>query len=83
MAEGGENINGEQEMSASTGGNILGDIAKYVDIEIGKICVHFGKMKTNFAWGIFGLKLQQNISLAVEYKHYLYVMYIIIQVSQF
>jgi hypothetical protein len=24
MAEGGENINGEQEMLASTGGNILG-----------------------------------------------------------
>jgi hypothetical protein len=26
MAEGGENMNGEQEMSASAGGNILGDI---------------------------------------------------------
>jgi hypothetical protein len=27
MAEGGENINGEEEMSA--GGNILGDIGKF------------------------------------------------------
>jgi hypothetical protein len=32
MAEGGENINGEQEMSASAGGNIFGDIGKFVDI---------------------------------------------------
>jgi hypothetical protein len=32
MAEGRENINGEQEMSASAGGNILGVIGKFVDI---------------------------------------------------
>jgi hypothetical protein len=32
MAEGGKNINGEHEMSASAGGNILGDIGKFVDI---------------------------------------------------
>jgi hypothetical protein len=38
MAEGRENINGEEELSA--GGNILGDIGKCV--EIGKIYVHFG-----------------------------------------
>jgi hypothetical protein len=35
MAEGGENINGEQEMSDSAGGNILGDIDKFVDIKLG------------------------------------------------
>jgi hypothetical protein len=29
---GGENINGEQEMSSSTGGNIPGDIGKIVNI---------------------------------------------------
>jgi hypothetical protein len=32
LVEGGENINSEQEISASTGGNILGDIGKFVDI---------------------------------------------------
>jgi hypothetical protein len=32
MAECGENINGEQEMSASAGGNILGDVGKFIDI---------------------------------------------------
>jgi hypothetical protein len=31
-AEGGANINGEQEMSASAGSNILGDTGKFVDI---------------------------------------------------
>jgi hypothetical protein len=32
MAESGENINGEQEMSASAGSKILGDIGKFIDI---------------------------------------------------
>jgi hypothetical protein len=32
MAEDGENINDEQEIAASAGGNILGDIGKFVDI---------------------------------------------------
>jgi hypothetical protein len=36
MAEGGENINGEQEMSASAGVNILGDIDKFVDNKLVK-----------------------------------------------
>jgi hypothetical protein len=39
MAEDGENINGEKEMSAD--GNILGDIGKFVDLEIGKILCSF------------------------------------------
>jgi hypothetical protein len=32
MAEDGENINVEQEMLDIAGGNILGDIGKFVDI---------------------------------------------------
>jgi hypothetical protein len=35
----------------SAGGNILGDIGKFVDFEIGKICIYFGKIQDNFAWG--------------------------------